>query len=1061
MDFRKLTFWLRIDFKARSFRCIALAVWLSGGFGFDTVEGAEAPSYTREIRPILAEHCFACHGQDDKARKGDLRLDLRNIALVGGKSGRPAVQPGNAAGSELMARITSHDPDVRMPPPDAKKPVTDAEIEILRRWVASGAEYQPHWSFIEPIRPKLPTLKTPMSSPDLGSPIDAFVRARLELENIKPAPAADRPALLRRLSLDLTGLPPSPQELESFLNDSTPDAYSKQVDRLLASPHFGERWAQWWLDAARYSDSDGYEKDLPRQQWPWRDWVIQALNRDLPYDRFIVEQIAGDLLPNATQDQRTATGFLRNSMVNEEGAIIAEQFRTEGLIDRMDCLGKAVLGLTMQCAQCHSHKFDPLTQEEYYRIFAYINNDFESIGHVYSPEQLKSIERIHRGIADEETALKRMHPDWQRRLSDWEVQQRAPVANWEPLDATEQFLEGGLAHPEELPDHSIITLGFRPSGGDLRVLGRTSRTNLTGLRLEAMTHGDLAFGGPGRSPPGTFAVSELVLEARPAGSTNAWVRVGLTNATADFAEPDHTFAGPKQMASDDKRHLGPVGYLIDGKEDTAWSADRGRGRRNTDYEAVAQIASTNAPFPGAGLDLRVTLQFRHAGPGQDNFLGRFRISFTDEPTPVADPLPRPVRAALAKPAENRTPTEQSVIFSTWRSMSFGTQEGEARIEALWRDYPEGDTVLNLAQRPPELARETSLLERGSWQKPGRKVTAGTPAFLHPLPAGADASRLTLGRWFVDRRSPTTARVIVNRVWQAYFGLGLVETPEDFGVRAPLPTHPELLDWLAVEFMEPGTLPALNEQPWSLKHLHRLIVNSATYRQAAMVDAGLLARDPLNRLLARGPRFRADAEMIRDVALSAAGLLQERVGGASFYPPVPESMFALNYTKIAWPTATGSERYRRSLYQFRRRSMPDPVLGGFDAPNGDSACVRRVRSNTPLAALTGLNETVFVEASRALALRTLREAKPTESDRIDYAFRLCTGRLPKPAEVILIRDLLKSRQQRVADGWVPAREIAFTDPVSVEQLPTGTNPTQAAAWAIVSRVLLNLDETLTK
>lgn len=1056
--------WLRIQLKVRSFRCIALAVCLGGWIGFGTVEGATALSYTRDVRPILAEHCFACHGQDDKARKGGLRLDLRNIALVGGKSGKPALQPGNPEGSELIARITSQDADVRMPPPEAKKPLSGAEIEILRQWVGSGAEYQPHWSFIEPVRPNLPTLQAPRLGLDPGSPIDAFVRARLEWEDLKPAPDADRPALLRRLSLDLTGLPPSPRELESYLNDSAPDAYSKQVDRLLASPHFGERWAQWWLDAARYSDSDGYEKDLPRQQWAWRDWVIQALNRDLPYDHFVIEQIAGDLLPNATQDQRTATGFLRNSMVNEEGAIIAEQFRTEGLIDRMDCLGKAVLGLTLQCAQCHSHKFDPLTQEEYYRIFAFLNNDFESIGRVYSPEQLKSIDRINRGIADEEAALKAMQPDWPKRLSDWVARQRPPVANWEPLDATDQILEGGLAHPEELPDHSIITLGFRPSSGDLRVFGRTSRTNLTGLRLEAMTHGDLAFGGPGRSSPGTFAVSEMILETRPVGSTNAWVKVGLTNATADFAETDHALvASLKPDATEDKRRLGPARYLIDGNEETAWSADRGLGRRHTDYEAVVQLAPTNTPFTGAGVELRVTLQFRHAGPGsgQNNFLGRFRISFTDEPTPVADPLPRRVRTALAKSAEDRTPAERAAIFSIWRSVSPEAKESNGRIEALWREFPEGDTVLNLAQRPPDLARETSLLERGSWQKPGRKITAGTPAFLHPLPAGARSSRLTLGRWLVDRRSPTTARVIVNRVWQAYFGLGLVETPEDFGLRAPLPTHPELLDWLAVEFMEPVTQKSPDEQPWSLKHLHRLIVNSATYRQSAKLDPGLMARDPVNRLLARGPRFRAEAEMIRDVALSAAGLLHERVGGPSFYPPVPESMFAFNYTKIAWPTATGAERYRRSLYQFRRRSMPDPVLGGFDAPNGDSACVRRVRSNTPLAALTGLNEPIFVEASRALALRTLREAKPTESDRIEYAFRLCTGRVPRPAEITLIHDLLKSRQQRIADGWVPAKEIAFTDPGSIEQLPAGTNPTEAAAWAIVSRVLLNLDETLTK
>lgn len=1031
-------------------------------FGF-SLPGAE-PSYNRDIRPILSEHCFACHGQDEKARKSGLRLDLRDSALAGGKSGHPALQPATPESSELLRRVTSQDPEVVMPPPDAKKSLTATELATLRAWNTAGAKYEAHWSFLPPVRPVVPSTSFTKDR----SPLDAFVRSRLDQEHLTPGTETDRASLLRRLSLDLTGLPPSLNELDAFLGDTAPDAYARQVERLLASPHYGERWAQWWLDAARYSDSDGYEKDLPRQQWPWRDWVIQALNRDLPYNQFVIEQVAGDLLPNATQDQRIATGFLRNSMVNEEGAIIAEQFRIEGLIDRMDCLGKAVLGLTLQCAQCHTHKFDPLTHDEYYRLFAFLNNDFESIGRVYSPPQLKTLDRIRQGIAEEEAHLKATHPDWAQHLADWASQQSPPVKYWEPIEATEQIWEGGLAHPEKLLDASILTLGFRPSNGELRVFGHTTRTNLTGLRLEALTHGDLPFGGPGRSSHGTFTVSELVLEARPAGSTNTWTLIGLTNATADFSETAHELSDPWRNGAEDKRRLGPVSYLIDGQEDTGWGTDRGTGRRHTDYEAVVQIAATNAPFNHTGMDLRVTLQFRHSGPDghgrQNNFLGRFRLSLTDEPAPKADPLPRIARVAQSKPDSKWTAAEQAALFTAWRSTVPEFKETNDRIEALWREYPESETVLNLAQRPAEWARKTALLERGNWQKPGHQVTPGTPAFLHPLPsnAGSNDRRLTLARWLVDRRSPTTARVIVNRVWQAYFGLGLVETPEDFGVRAPLPTHPELLDWLAVEFMEPTPGEgSSNATPWSLKHLHRLIVHSATYQQTVKLDPELAARDPQNRLLARGPRFRADAEMIRDVALSAAGLLHERVGGPSFYPPMPESMFALNFTKIEWPTAAAPERYRRSLYQFRRRSLPDPVLSGFDAPTGDSACVRRLRSNTPLAALTGLNETVFIEAARALAMRTLREAKSTDSDRAVYAFRLCTGRTPKPTEITALLELLKSRQQRVADGWIPAKEIAFTDSTSSAGLPVGTTPTQAAAWAIVARVLLNLDETLTK
>lgn len=1056
--------------------------WLTSVAGPNAV-GAPGPlSYNRDVRPILANHCLQCHGQDEKSRKGGLRLDDLEAARRGGKSGKAALVPGRSAEGELFRRLTTHEADDLMPPADAKNPVTSAEVDILRRWVDQGAEYQAHWAFLAPVRPPLPPgveRSDGVTTPARVHPVDALVRARLRQEGLAPSPEAAPETLIRRLFLDLIGLPPAPAEVDDFVRACAKDgerAYGAWVDRLLASPHFGEKWARHWLDAARYADSDGYEKDLPRQQWAWRDWVIEALNRDLPYDQFIVEQLAGDLLPNATQDQRVATGFLRNGMVNEEGAIIAEQFRLEGLIDRMDCLGKAVLGLTIQCGQCHSHKYDPFTQEEYYRLFSYLNNDYEAQSWVYSPAQLQTLERLHRGIAEQEALLQARFPDWAERLAKWEEDQRTATnaPTWSVLHPTEQEWIGGLSHPETLPDGSVLTLGFRPTHGELYVVAASREKALTGLRLEALTHGDLPFGGPGRSVRGTFAVSELEVEIRPLGSTNAWTKVALTNATADFAEAEHELAPPYRKNAEDHRRIGSAAFLVDGQEDTAWGADRGPGRRHQDSQVVMQFGGTNAVGYVEGTEFKIWLKFRHGGTDghgrQNTFLGRFRLALTSAANPRTGPVSALARQALAIPARDRSPGQRAALFEAWRAATPEFREYNDRIETLWREHPEGDSVLNVAARDPEFARTTRMLERGNWQKPGRAVAAGTPAFLHATPADGPANRLTLARWLVDRRSPTTARVVVNRVWQSLFGLGLVETPEDFGIRAALPTHPDLLDWLAVELMEPsatlGTArtdgAAAPPASWSFKHLLRVLVSSATYRQSSAATAELLERDPMNRLLARGPRFRAEAEVIRDIALSASGLLQDRVGGPSFFPPVPEGLFALSFTAVDfWRTAGIPERYRRSLYVFRRRSMPDPVLASFDAPNGDFACVRRVRSNTPLAALTSLNEPVFVEAAQALALRVLREGGASDEQRATHAFRLCTSRAPRTSELNEVLNLLSFAQRRAADGWLPARDLAFADAKILPPLPADVTPSQAAAWTVVSRVLLNLDETVSK
>lgn len=1013
------------------------------------------PDYIRDVRPILADHCFQCHGMDAKSRESGLRLDLRDAAVQGGDSGEPAIQPGDPDASQLIHRITSRDESDRMPPGDAE-PLTPQQVEVLRKWIAAGAPYQMHWALIPPEKPTVPTALTRSSDSAGGNEVDSFVLARLQAEKLLPAPEASRATLLRRLSLDLIGLPPSPQEVEDFLADDAPGGYERQVDRLLASPHFGEKWARHWLDVARYADSDGYEKDLPRKQYLWRDWVIDAINRDMPYDQFVVEQVAGDLLPNATQSQRVATGFLRNGMVNEEGAIIYEQYRMQGLFDRLDCLGKAVLGLTIQCAQCHTHKFDPISHEDYYRLLAFLNDDYEAISWVYDDEQLKQIATIEQEVHKLEDQLKADHLDWEQRFAAWQAEAKQLADAWANLTPIEPEWIGGLAHPEALPDKSVMTLGFRPTVGDLVVMAETDAAQVTALRLEALTHGDLPFGGPGRSGRGTFAISELIVEARPLDKPDGpWERVAIGDVTANFAQAEQPIGAPYRLKDDDKRIIGPAKFLADGKEDTAWGADRGAGRRHQDLAVHLQLDKPLANPKGTRL--KFTLKFAHGGSDahgrHNNFLGRFRLAATGSEAPLPT-LPRSIYEALSIPVEQRTDRQNQELFTFWRELDPSFAATNAAIDKLWSGYPEGETVLNLVARAPEHHRQTAILDRGEWQQPTIAVTPGVPEALNPLPPDAPPNRLTLARWLVDRRSPVAARVAVNRVWQSLFGIGLVETSEDFGVRASPPSHPELLDWLAVDFME---------HDWSLKHLLRSIVTSTTYRQNSNFTNDLLERDPKNRLLARGPRFRVDAEVARDAVLAASGLLNLKRGGPSFFPPVPDSMFATSFIPASdfWETAPAPERYRRSVYLFRRRSMPDPVLESFDAPNGDFACARRTRSNSPLASLAALNESVFVDAARALALRVLREAGSTERERAERAFMLCTNRPPTANEIEEILSLYRTQRQRLADGWISPRAITTGKHEDLPDLPEGVSPADAAAWTVVTRVLLNLDETFTK
>ena len=1043
-------------------RPAALAIALAGWEIHAAVDLSKIPApltqtieFGRDIQPILQASCIKCHGPNRS--ENSLRLDSRAFALQGGDRG-PALVPGKASES-LLLLATAHALEDLPAMPKKADPLTREQIALLRTWIDQGALWPTatqddralhHWAWKPPVRPSIPQLPT---TPPVRNPIDSFIRSKLPASGLQPSPEADRITQLRRLHLDLIGLPPTPEQVAQFLADATPDAYGRKVEELLRSPHYGERWGRVWLDAARFADSDGYEKDKSRQVWFYRDWVVNAFNRDLPYDQFILQQLAGDQLPGAGQDERIATGFLRNSMVNEEGAIDPEQFRMDAMYDRMDAIGKSILGITIQCAQCHAHKYDPLAQEEYYRLFAFLNSDHEEQRVAYTAEEQAKSSEILRQISDLEESLRRSDPQWQVAMAQWEATITNGLSTWTPVQI--RHLGEHDQHYTQLADLSQLASGYAPTQFTERWQTTNSSARITGFRLELLNDPNLPCNGPGRSLWGTCALTEFKVEIADAANPTNKSFVKLVHASADYSNPERPLESHFHDKSDRKRVYGPIEFAIDGKDETAWGINAGPGRRNVPRTAVF-VPEKPISFP-AGAILTFHLVQNHGGWNSDdhmnNNLGRFRLSVTDSPNPTVDPIPAAVREILTKvPSDARTPDMVRQVYRYWRTQVPAYSETNRRIESLWDQWPQGSTSLTLMAR--EEPRTTSILKRGDWLKPTRPVTTGTPGFLHPLPPNADSSRLTFARWLTDRRSPTTARVLVNRIWQQYFGTGIVETPEDFGLQSPPPSHPELLDWLAVEFMEQG---------WSMKAIHRLIVHSSTYRQSSHVSADVLQKDPLNRWLARSPRLRVDGEIVRDIALATSGLLNPKLGGPSIYAPAPEFLFQppASYAPFPWKEETGPDRYRRALYTFRRRSTPYPALQVFDAPNGDFSCVRRQRSNTPLQALTALNEPLFVECARALALRVLTKGGTTDDTRLTYAFQCVVSRPPTPDEHAILASLLQKQRNRLSEGWVNPLELATGIHAPIDSLPPGTSPTLVAAYTAVGRALLNLDETITR
>jgi hypothetical protein len=987
-------------------------------------QAARPVDFDRDIRPIFRTSCYSCHqGANASAQ---LRLDSKESALKGGASGR-VILPGNSRQSPLMQRLTSQDRRVRMP--FGLAPLAPEKIKLIGAWIDQGAPWpeqasvEKHWAYVKPQRPALPAVR---NASWVRNPIDRFVLARLEKEGLAPSPEASRETLIRRVSLDLTGLPPTLEEIDAFLADRSPDASEKVVDRLLASPHYGERWASRWLDLARYADTNGYEADRRRSIWKYRDWVIQAFNRDMPFDEFTVEQIAGDMLPHATEDQRIATGFHRNSMFNEEGGVDPEQSHWETLVDRVNTTATVWLGTTLGCAQCHDHKYDPFTQREYYQFMAFFNNtEYKVQGDssgtqryvepqldLPTPEQETRRKELQAEIEKLEARLASATPELAREQSQWEQAVAQAPAAWRPLAVTDLRATGG-AVLSKAPDGSILAGGANPREVTYTIEARSPLESITGIRLEALPDASLPRGGPGRDAYGNFLLTAFELEA------------------GDSPEHLENIALPRVFADN--------GNVKDKKFSQLWVVDASREETRLPRQIVF-VPQAPVRLGGQSI-LRITLRQNSAFLGQG--IGRFRISVTAAPDPqTIVNITHKLRPLLQAPESSRTEEQKKELAGFYRSVAPSLEPARKRLAALRKSLANLGIVSTLVlQERPLLARPAAYVRvRGNFLNKGDLAYANVPAVLPPLPESELPTRLGLARWLVSRENPLTARVTVNRFWEQCFGRGIVETSEDFGTQGERPTHPELLDWLAVEFMD---------RNWKMKPLIRLIVTSATYRQSSRAGAALLERDPYNRLLARGPRFRMEAEMIRDTVLAASGLLSPKIGGPSVFPPQPEGIWNMPYNNDKWVESQGEDRHRRGLYTFWRRTAPYPSLLVFDATSREVCTARRVRTNTPLQALTTLNDPAFFEAAQALARRIVARGGLDPRSRAIYGFRLCTGRRPDPAEL-----------DRLLSGY--EKEIAFFrgHPEDTAKL-AGPDQPELAAWTMVGNVLLNLDETLTK
>ena len=1118
-------------------------------------------AFNRDVRPILSSNCFHCHGPDEKKREGGLRLDLQEAAFKGGKSGL-AFEPGKPDDSDLLLRVQSHDKDDVMPPPKSGKPLTPAQVETLRRWIAEGAEYEGHWSFTKPVRAKLP-------ANGAAHPIDAFVRDRLAKEKLSPSPEADRGTLVRRVALDLTGLPPSPEEVETFLTDNAIDAYPRMVDRFLAKPAFGEHWARHWLDLARYADSAGYPSDPGREIWAYRDWVIRAFNANEPFDQFTIDQLAGDLLPNPTQDQIIATAFHRNTMTNNEGGTSDEEYRVAAVLDRVNTTMAVWMGLSFNCAQCHSHKFDPFAQKEYYQLMAFFNQSADADLRDESPllefatdEQKKQRAALEDQVAKLDEKFGKPAPAWLSGLEKWDTAFPRDFAWQQPRPAK---VESTRKAEVTVRDDASVLVAPGQDRDIYKVDLPLSGSHLTAVRLETLPDPSLPGKGPGYGG-GNFVISQVKAQVLPAAATplrGRFVRIELPGKEPLHLAEVQVFQGAENIAlkgaANQSSLYGDANATraIDGNTDgdffhhsvthtdvtqdvqwweldldtmqaidriVVWNrTDGGVGSRLHDFRIVVLDdqhrpiwTRTEKPSPKVSREFKpsdpieVTFQAALADVTQKNYdaatvldekkgkdkgwaisgytgkphtltllpatpveipanatlrftieqqsktanhtLGCFRVGFSnDNRAAQFTRTPTDVLPALVPIAADRTPAQQRAVSDYYvRQVAPEAKTERAQLAKARADLAafKLTTVPIMRELPANEARVTNVFLRGNWLAHGDQVSPGTPAVFPPLPADVPRNRLAFARWLVSPENPLTARVIANRFWEQIFGLGLVRTSEEFGSQGDLPSHPELLDWLATELQGSG---------WNVKAFLKLIVTSETYRQSSKVTAELLERDPDNTLLTRGPRFRLPGEVVRDQALAVSGLLSPKMFGAAVRPSRPNLGLSTAFGRSDdWVPSTGEDRYRRAVYTEVRRNSPYPSFSTFDAPNREVCTLRRSRSNTPLQAFVTLNDPAFVEAAQAFARRIVAHGGSGNAERLNFAFHLCVSRAPSEAESNRLLRLLAEAQATYTQDLKAAEKLA-TDPLG--PLPKSGDAIELAAWTTIANVLLNLDETL--
>jgi mono/diheme cytochrome c family protein len=1018
--------------------------------------------FDRDIRPILSDNCFACHGPDEAQRKAKLRLDTPEGAFEDRKAYKIIV-PGDSASSRLYQRISAEKPASRMPPPYAQRQLTPAQIDLIKRWIDGGAKYEIHWAWVAPQRPDTPQTKNTKWA---RNEIDRFVLRRLEQENLTPSPEADKATLIRRVSLDLTGLPPTPAEVDRFLADKTPNAYEKVVDRLLASPHYGERMAVDWLDLARYSDTHGYHIDSHRDMWRWREWVINAFNRNMPYDEFAVEQIAGDLLPNSTTEQKIATGFNRNHMINFEGGAIPEEYQVEYAIDRSTTAATTFLGITMGCARCHDHKYDPIRQKDFYSFYAFFNTIPEKGLDGKDGNAEPMLQLIPDGLRPEldsiDTRLKELKPEFEPNriaplVADWQktALDRLPEAPRAGLLAHYEF-DGNLSDASGNYRTARVVTGTPAFGGG--AVGRA--IDFKGDSIVTLAHG-VALDGP-------FSMAFWIRpEGKKEGEISIFRKGGLELAMDEFEViPERRYGTHfivrfngievrtvKRVATDEWIHLG-LNY------DGAGKASGLQLFVDANPAELSVVSDRFLATPGSVAPVEIGAASKGYKGGIDDFRIYGRVLKPEEIDELAHH--ESIKQLLALPLSKSDKDDHERIaayFLTYAALrQLQSDYAEyIRLKARKHDFDLAIPTV-MVMREAEKPRESFVLGRGMYDNPKEKVTPNVPSFLPPLPPSlpkdAPPNRLTLARWLVDPKNPLTARVAVNRIWQTLFGIGIVETAEDFGSQGDQPSHPQLLDWMATEFIR---------DKWDMKAMTRMIVTSATYRQSSRVTPELLEKDPRNRLLARGARFRLPAEFVRDNALAVSGLLEDKLGGPSVLPYQPSGLweelaFGDVYSAQTYVQSHGPDLYRRSLYTFEKRTVAPASMNIFDAPDREKCTARRGRTNTPLQSLVLLNDPTFVEAARALAQRMLLEGGRDTGARINYGFRLATARRPEPKERQVFRDMAERelsiyrKDERSAEKLISVGESKPDAHIDKAEL---------AAWTTVASMMLNMDETITR